>query len=263
MVTTKQSFGRKRFLGYLVLWNCTKFIYNPIGWRVGTIRDDKTNFHLYHDEDIIADYSNAISNIATYIINPRLIDTKYVMKIGNSNYYFHRDAINSTRRVTDEEGFINIEYNYSAYGSHREVIEGIANRYRFTGREFDLRKQLYYYRMRHYDSRTGSFLSRDPIFGNPLDILTMNRYTYAVNNPGTLTDQFGLCPPAQQGWILVSEAEVFEDEYSCDSVWNTVKCEWQRDCYFRWRSCIRIDCTSERIGGPPELRDSYMDSCAC
>ena len=58
----------------------------------------------------------------------------------------------------------------------------------YTARELDEELGLYYYRGRHYDSRIGRFIQRDPI-----DMVDdVNLYRYVGNNPVNYVDPMGL-----------------------------------------------------------------------
>ncbi len=58
----------------------------------------------------------------------------------------------------------------------------------FTGRRFDPKTGLYYYRMRYYSPDLGRFLQPDPIgYADG-----MNIYAYCGNNPLTFVDPMGL-----------------------------------------------------------------------
>lgn len=63
----------------------------------------------------------------------------------------------------------------------------------FTGQQQDS-NGLVYLRARYYDPQSGRFLSRDSVFGSTSAPLTLNRYSYALNNPLLLTDPSGLTP---------------------------------------------------------------------
>lgn len=99
--------------------------------------------------------------------------------------------------LTGSAGTVVNAYEYDAYGRFETVLEGVANPYTYTGREFDTESGLYYYRARYYDTQTGRFLSEDPIGFAATDL---NLYRYVVNDPMNRRDPDGhfavLIPPA-------------------------------------------------------------------
>ncbi|MCC6698193.1 MAG: RHS repeat-associated core domain-containing protein, partial [Candidatus Hydrogenedentes bacterium] len=135
--------------------------------------------------------------------------------------YFHEDALGSVVLVTDDEGNNVEKYEYTEYGLPTVFVwdaqeeewgtgtEGgasaIGNTRMFTGREWDAEVGLYYYRARHYDPRTGRFVSPDPI-GMAGDGLA-NVFRYAINAPGAFTDPFGLNIEADLADGVVQNAE--------------------------------------------------------
>ena len=64
----------------------------------------------------------------------------------------------------------------------------VANKLRYTGREFDRETGLYYYRARYYDPELGRFYTEDPL-GFRAGI---NFYAYVSNNPLIYRDPTGL-----------------------------------------------------------------------
>jgi len=64
----------------------------------------------------------------------------------------------------------------------------VANKLRYTGREFDRETGLYYYRARYYDPESGRFYTEDPL-GFRAGI---NFYAYVDNNPINANDPTGL-----------------------------------------------------------------------
>ena len=88
-------------------------------------------------------------------------------------------------------------YWYNAFGQSTFVVTVYAggsmpfsreHRYQFTGREYDGATGLHYYRARWYDSKTGRFMSEDPMGFAAGD---SNLYRYCGNNPINMTDPFG------------------------------------------------------------------------
>ncbi|MBI3291696.1 MAG: RHS repeat-associated core domain-containing protein, partial [Elusimicrobia bacterium] len=62
---------------------------------------------------------------------------------------------------------------------------------KFTGKRLDDSTGLYYFGARYYDPQLGRFIQPDTIVQAPSDPQTLNRYTYARNNPLIYTDPTG------------------------------------------------------------------------
>ena len=76
----------------------------------------------------------------------------YLLKNGNT-YRILSDHLGSPRLVVDiSDGYVAQRLDYDAFGNVRweNSFEGIENRYRFQGREWDEHAGHYYFRMRTY-----------------------------------------------------------------------------------------------------------------
>jgi len=114
-----------------------------------------------------------------------------------SVYYYFADVLGSTRTITDAQGRICYDADFSPYGqemSHTERLQSTAcpPNYKFTGYERDTETGLDYAFARYYSSRLGRFLSADPLGGGVSNPQSMNRYAYVVNRPTVGTDPTGL-----------------------------------------------------------------------
>jgi RHS repeat-associated protein len=92
------------------------------------------------------------------------------------------------RAITDGSGAVTNSYAYDSYGTAEESVESLAQRFRYTGREFDALTGLYHYRARAYDPETARFLQEDPLHFEALDL---NIYKYVRNNPINYIDPSG------------------------------------------------------------------------
>ena len=113
--------------------------------------------------------------------------------------YFIADHLGSIAVITDETGAVAERLSYDAWGKRRYPngdddpagsIASLTTR-GFTGEEHIAELGLVNLNARLYDPELGRFMAADPI-ANPFDAQNLNRYTYALNNPLTITDPSGL-----------------------------------------------------------------------
>jgi RHS repeat-associated protein len=72
---------------------------------------------------------------------------------------------------------------------------------KFSGQEYDPEADLAYYGARYYDPHLGRFISADAAVPNPLDLQSLNRYSYVRNNPINRIDPSGHIDEATGGSI--------------------------------------------------------------
>jgi RHS repeat-associated protein len=135
----------------------------------------------------------------------------------NQLYYYHGDHLGSAQLVTDPEGEIYEQLEYTPYGELwveylKTTIE--ATPFRFTGKERDGEAGLYYFGARYLNPQTGMWLSADPAMGEYIpqalindetkkynqnlpgmggvfNYVNLHAYHYAGNNPVKLVDSDG------------------------------------------------------------------------
>jgi RHS repeat-associated protein len=101
----------------------------------------------------------------------------------------HADRLGNILRVVDPAtGTVAVGYDYDSFCT-RTQTGALDQRYGFTGREHDAESGLIYFRARHYDAGTGTFLQRDPIGFASGDL---NLYAYVWNDPLNYKDPSGL-----------------------------------------------------------------------
>jgi len=103
----------------------------------------------------------------------------------------------SCRKIGEESRFFPFP-SFRGNGQQRSV-SAYANRYLFTGREYHLATELYYYRARWYSPTLGRFLSRDPIGKDVSDNPSQSLYVYCNNLPTSITDPTGQIATVQMG----------------------------------------------------------------
>ncbi len=115
--------------------------------------------------------------------------------IGSTTLYYHADHLGGANVLTDSTGFKKelIEYEpfgqesrHEKYGSSEEVAW-----YYFTGKKSDDESGLIYFGARYYNPALGRFITADTIVQSPSNPQTLNRYSYAGNNPVNHVDPDG------------------------------------------------------------------------
>jgi RHS repeat-associated protein len=110
--------------------------------------------------------------------------------VGADTHYYLTDGLGSTMALTDEDGDIVNTYDYDVFGAERASSGAQANDFTFAGEQADESTELQYLRARYYDSRSGSFISKDPLSRSPF--WTDHPYKYVESNPVNETDPLGL-----------------------------------------------------------------------
>jgi len=106
-------------------------------------------------------------------------------------YFFHNDHLGSTTMVTNEQGQVVSRAEYAPYGATVVQTGAAQPAHRFTGQRLDTSTSLYFFNARYYDPQLGRFIQPDSIVQAPADPQTLNRYSYARNNPLKFVDPSG------------------------------------------------------------------------
>jgi RHS repeat-associated protein len=117
------------------------------------------------------------------------------------SYQYLKDHLGSVVDISDNSGNIVQHFVYSSFGEIEKItnktgaalgMPALEHHFAYTGREYDEESNLYYYRARHLDSKTGRFIQRDPIEGDLSQPLTkVNKHIYVLNNPFRFIDPSG------------------------------------------------------------------------
>jgi RHS repeat-associated protein len=96
------------------------------------------------------------------------------------------DNVGSVRELAQTNGTVLDTITYDAFGTPHDV--GTGDRFKFTGREWDVGTGQYFYRSRYYGADVGRFRSLDPSgFVGKDD----NLFRYAGNEPQSRRDPTG------------------------------------------------------------------------
>lgn len=115
---------------------------------------------------------------------------------GNPVYYL-TDGMGSVIGMADGAGTSTAKFGYDTFGGVRST-QGVANAdamggdFRFQGQWLEFSTGLYNFRARDYDSKTGTFLSRDPVDSTAQDPEALNPYQFVYNNPYVYSDPTGM-----------------------------------------------------------------------
>ncbi len=125
--------------------------------------------------------------------------------------YVHTDHLGGTNVVTDSEGgAVTQLLDFYPYGGKR-ISEGTdVSQREYIGEFYDENTSLNYLNARYYNSASGKFTSQDPVFWDfdgawLADPQNQNSYSYARNNPVTLSDPSGrIAPVVAAAWFFLA-----------------------------------------------------------
>ena len=89
------------------------------------------------------------------------------------------------------DGEVAVTYYYDAFGNILTQTGEADNAILYAGYQYDEETGLYYLNARMYDPVAARFLQADTYPGSLNDPLSLNRYTYCLNNPNRYTDPSG------------------------------------------------------------------------
>jgi RHS repeat-associated protein len=166
----------------------TAFSYDFAG---NLIRKTRTTPEATREITYVLDvYSNIVAVIDSDgdsfgVLTGQTLDSHLAILRESKQQFPLVDAINSTVATTNEMGVIEAEFHYEAFGENSSGETEFS--FQFTGRQA-IGDGLYYYRARFYDSKTGSFISQDPIGFSSGEL---NLYGYVGNSPHNFNDPTG------------------------------------------------------------------------
>jgi len=89
------------------------------------------------------------------------------------------------------DGAMAATYYYDSFGNILEQTGEVSNSILYAGYQYDEETGLYYINARMYDPVTARFLQADTYAGSLNDPLSLNLYTYCLNNPHKYVDPSG------------------------------------------------------------------------
>ena len=174
---------------------------------------DETVTTLYLGDYVLETHNgkNKLITEQKYYIGP---NTLYVKDSDGKEeaYYLLKDNLGSLTVITDHLGNVVQRFHYMPFGLQEKVIGKDINdpitHKGFTGHEELEKVKLVHMDGSLYDPILGRFLSADPLIQAPDNTQSLNRYSYCLNDPLTLTD------PSGYGWFsdLIDDIiDIFHD----------------------------------------------------
>ena len=171
-------------------------IYDGNGRRIETVTSNTTIYHYQAGSWDPSYMKNLASGLVTDIIFAGAFRLGKVQD--GVKYYYHLDRLGSVQLVTKSAKVQTFITKYLPYGS--PYATSGAETFQYTGKMLDSSTGLYYYGYRYYDPQSGRFMTPDigqPQYQNPQSI---NRYSYALNNPMVYTDPNGAMLAWYEAW---------------------------------------------------------------
>jgi RHS repeat-associated protein len=173
-----------RLASYTAGTTSASYAYNGLGERVKKTVGSVVTASYQDGPEVILEKQGSVT---TFYLHGPGIDALLAKKTGTTWTYYHQDGLGSVAALTNSSGTVVQSYAYEPFGSVRKQTGTLANAWEFTGRPRDAESSLVFLRNRYYDSRTGSFITQDPIGPEG----GVNLYAYVQNNPINLTDAWG------------------------------------------------------------------------
>ncbi|WP_168735606.1 RHS repeat-associated core domain-containing protein [Cohnella fermenti] len=173
----------------------TTFDYAPDGLRYKkTTGTDVKQYRYNANGEVISEVNSSNAATANYVRGDRLLVKKDVA--ANKDYYYLYNGHGDVVQIVDTNGTVINSYDYDEWGNVVQQTEQIANVFKYAGEVFDSETGFYYLRARYYDPTIGRFINEDTYEGQITNPLSLNLYTYVLNNPLTSIDPTGHNPIA-------------------------------------------------------------------
>jgi RHS repeat-associated protein len=163
------------------------FKYDPFGRRTQKSSSNGTTNYLYDGNNTVEEIDGTGTELTHYAQGAGIDEPLAALRGGTTGFY-EQDGLGSVTSLTDSTGVLLNSYTYDSFGNLTVSTGFFVNPYQFTGRDYDSKTGLRYYRARYYDPKVGRFLSEDPLGFKA----GRNFYRYTSNNPLRFTDPSGL-----------------------------------------------------------------------
>jgi RHS repeat-associated protein len=161
--------------------NSSAFTYDGFGHTVeiveaGTVSSTKQ--FVWNNREMLESRNRSGSIVSQYY--------GYGQSTSGSSYYYSRDQLSSIRELT-QAAVLN-QYTYTPYGQVNALPGAASSDFQYAGYYYHAASGLNLAARRAYNSGSGRWLNRDPIYERG----GVNLYDYVVNSPINRRDPSGL-----------------------------------------------------------------------
>ena len=167
--------------------NIVEMTYNGDGQRVSKSSGGSVTRHMYESDRVILEVDGNGNQTAYNMYGTDLLKRNVD---GESLLYLYNGHSDVTALMTSN-GSVAASYYYDAFGNITETTGQANNPFRYAGYQYDEESKLYYLNSRHYAPDIARFMQEDTYLGDQADPLSLNLYTYCMNNPIKYYDSSG------------------------------------------------------------------------
>ncbi|WP_372010394.1 RHS repeat domain-containing protein [Paenibacillus chitinolyticus] len=192
-VDTSYTYDNRNRLNTVQLDESSHVNYKYNGDNLLTERTENgiTTRYYYDGDQMIAEgtVTNGVAaHKASYLRGNQLVAR--VDANGSKAYYVH-NGHGDVVELRDANGNVINQYAYDLWGNPTTILKGVDNPFLYSGEYWDESVELQYLRARWYDPSMGRFINEDTYEGQLDNPLSLNLYTYVMNNPLTHVDPSG------------------------------------------------------------------------
>lgn len=234
--------------------------YNGEGYRVTKTVNGDTTKYLYEADKVILEVNSQGAPQARNVYGLNLVSRQ----VGAEKYYYMYNGHADVTALVYATGGIAATYYYDAFGNITETSGDVDNNITYAGYQYDEETGYYYLNARYYDPKIARFLSEDTYRGSANDPLSLNLYTYVLNNPIRYKDPTGhweegdenLSPEARDT-IAEATYEYYQAENETDRAAAHDKAERARNSHDDLKDYDRSADHSKDNSSDWECRDKY------
>jgi RHS repeat-associated protein len=175
----------------------TTFRYDGLGRRIAISYNGSETHYLWCGSMLCQ------GRTSTDTVTRRYYPEGEAIPLSGTLLYYGQDQLGSVRDVlAAQNGSRVASFDYDPYGNSSQSNGRVATDFRYAGMFYDQQDGLYLTQYRAYDSRTGRWVSRDPIEENG----GLNLYAYVGGSPTNAIDPTGLFLDETGQYIVVTAA---------------------------------------------------------